>query len=257
MLDQLLLDEKEEKSVKDEFINALVSASKQVSKDEERKVLHYVHVYTIQDDEKGFNWLNINSTDSHRAFYYRVAINKKYSFDELISTDNIKAFKQGKTDKLETIKNSSLVSEYPNMIRVLPHEEDLEIQSKFKVCQLLPMLKGLKSTLRALHAKNEAINLDIDQLSGKVEKDGFTSADITITVPQPYLLHINIPAQVKPLRNKCFAIDFNIDYLINALQCFNKNEVVYIKCFNNIRRPFEIVKDNKICLICPVVPTYY
>ena len=61
------------------------------------------------------------------------------------------------------------------------------------------------------------------------------------------------------LVNKSFEICFDYKYLIDALECFNKKEVVTLKFFNNPLRPFEVTtldenRDNfySVCLVCPV-----
>lgn len=245
------------KEQKEKIIKALVNASKQTSKDSDRKALHYVHVFTSRDKD-GFNWLNINSTDSHRAFYYRKSINDNYNFDELASVDSIKAYKQGKTDKLETIETSSIKGGYPNMFRLLPYEDDLEINLQAQVFQLLPFLKAIRTSLNSANAKNPVVDLKIEQLNDKTDLKGFTDSKIKIYAPTPNYVGFETYGFAK-LVNKSFEITFDYRYLIDALECFNQKEVVALKFFNNPLRPFEVIplaenRDNfySVCLVCPV-----
>lgn len=245
------------KEQKEKVIKALVNASKQTSKDSDRLALHYVHIFTSRDKD-GFNWLNINSTDSHRAFYYRKSINDNYNFDELASADSIKAYKQGKTDKLETIETSSIKGGYPNMFRLLPYEDNLEIKLQAQVFQLLPFLKAIRTSLNSANAKNPVVDLNIEQLNDKTDIKGFTDSKIKIYAPKPNYVGFDTYGFAK-LVNKNFEICFDYKYLIDALECFNKKEVVTLKFFNNPLRPFEVTtldenrdKFNNICLICPI-----
>lgn len=239
------------------LLKALVNASKQTSKDSDRKALHYVHVFTNRDKD-GFNWLNINSTDAHRAFYYRTSISDHCNFDELASVDSIKAYKQGKIDKLETINTNTLEYGYPNMFRLLPYEDDLEISLQIQVFQLLPFLKAIRTSLNSANAKNPVVDLNIEQLNDKADIKGFTDSKIKIYAPKPNYVGFETYGFAK-LVNKSFEICFDYKYLIDALECFNKKEVVTLKFFNNPLRPFEVTtldenRDNfySVCLVCPV-----
>lgn len=251
MLNQILLDEKEEKSVKDKFINALVNASKQVDKKGFRAVLQYVHVFS----NKAGNSIVINSTDSHRAYINVLDVHYKYNFDKLISVDSIKEFKQGKTDKLETIDTSDFLSGYPNLNRIIPDSRDIVI--KAKPVEILPLLQGFKTAnnfkCKELGIKNNKylVNMSIDDISGK--KDDFGMVQSLVKINSPFTkTGFIFNAEVN---NTC-DINFNYKYLIDALKCFDKNEVIEIDLSENNLRPFKIFRKNTVCVVCPIKRNY-
>lgn len=255
MLNQVLLDEKEEKSVKDKFINALVNASKQIDKNGTIKyVLQYVHAFTT----KTGNSIVINSTDSHRAYINVLDVHYNYNFDKLISVDSIKDFEKGKTNKLETFDTSDILSAntnncvYPNLNRVIPDSRDIVI--KVKPIEILPFLTGFKTAnnfkCKELGIKNSnkyVVNLSIDDLSGKKDDWGMVKSLAKISSPYTktgFIFNVTI-------NNKC-DIAFNYKYLIDALKCFNKNEAVEIDLSKNKLRPFKVWRKNTVCVVCPV-----
>lgn len=210
-----------------------------------RPSLNYVHI------EAKNGLLTVSATDTHQGLIYTEEINQNIVFNEVASPKNITAFKNKKGYMLKTINSNELQGGFAEFkhIFAIPHDNKIY----FKAAELLPALKGFRQCINFIAKENsftknkKVITLHFDKLDNQ-----HTTLNIKNHFDQTISISFICDADNMPNQ---FGINCNIDFLINAINSFDKDSIISMNFECERKLDFFTLTsdtDKTKCIIAPI-----
>lgn len=210
-----------------------------------RPSLNYVHI------EAKNGLLTVAATDTHQGFVYTEEINKNIICDEVLSPKNIAAFKNKKGYMLKTINSNELQGGFAEFKNIFAIPRDNKVY--FKAAELLPALKGFKQCINFIARENSFTkNKKVIALTfNKLDKQ-----HVTLNIKNYYdqTISISFICDADNMPNQ-FGINCNIDFFINAISSFYKENIISMnfECERKLNF-FTLTSDTDKtkCIIAPI-----